>query len=265
MDLCRSSLVTLLVVTFSAALAEPPKVQVISVHPSGPTVPANLLRISIELAAPIEGPLLPRLSLVPIDGGTVEEPFLRQELWSPSGKVLTVLLHPGRVKSGLNAHDEKGPILSTGEDVAVALDGKPIKRWSVSEADRHGAVPAAWRFSEVRAGSRQVLVVSLDEPVDALGVNYLAVRDARGRRVEGRAQLLNGEMTWAFTPRRPWRPGDYELVVRGTMEDPAGNRMDRQFESSGGSNIGRSQDAVLAFSVTSARPPLATRRPIDNR
>ena len=54
----------------------------------------------------------------------MQEPFLEQELWSPSGKILTVMMHPGRVKTGLKARDEKGPILSVGDDVALALDGR---------------------------------------------------------------------------------------------------------------------------------------------
>jgi hypothetical protein len=58
----------------------------------------------------------------------IQEPFLEQELWSPDGKLLTVLMHPGRVKSGLIAHDERGPILSPGEDVTLTLDGHPIKQ-----------------------------------------------------------------------------------------------------------------------------------------
>jgi hypothetical protein len=63
--------------------------------------------------------LLPRLTLLRADGSQVQEPFLEQELWSPSGKILTVLMHPGRVKTGLKAQDEKGPILSAGDDVAL--------------------------------------------------------------------------------------------------------------------------------------------------
>src|SRR5262245_23894089 len=109
--------------------AEQAAPRVVLVQPSGPEIPANLLRLSIGFAAPFEGPLLPRLSLLRADGRQVQAPFLKQELWSPDGKTLTLLMHPGRVKSGLKAHDEKGPILSVGDDAALALDGAPIKRW----------------------------------------------------------------------------------------------------------------------------------------
>jgi len=196
--------------------------------------------------------LLPRLTLLRADGRQVEEPFLEQELWSPSGRILTVLLHPGRVKTGLKALDEKGPILSVGEDVALALDGAPIKRWRVGPADEIGPIASAWTMSAVRVESKQPLVVALDGPIDGRDADYLAIADVRGRRVAGRARLTNGERTWTFTPSAPWRPGAYKLVVRGTLEDPAGNRLGSRFETSIDSPPGAPVDAVVLFAVGDA-------------
>src|SRR5262245_2720183 len=246
---------TVLVVALGSALgsshAEPPPPRVVLVQPSGPEVPANLLRVSITLAARVEGPLLPRLSLLRADGSQVQEPFLEQELWSPSGRILTVLLHPGRVKTGLKAHDEKGPILSVGDDVALALDGVPIKRWRVGPADEIGPLAPAWRVSSVRVDSKQPLVVAFDGPIDGRDGDYLAIADARDGRVAGRARLTAGENAWTFTPSVPWRPGAYRLVVRGTLEDPAGNRLGSCFETSIHSRPGPPVDEVVRFQVGS--------------
>src|SRR5262245_28891678 len=99
MHFCRLVGATALAVALGSSQAEQPTPRVVLVQPSGPEVPANLLRFSIRFAAQVEGPLLPRLSLLRADGRQVQEPFLDQELWSPSGKILTVLLHPGRVKT----------------------------------------------------------------------------------------------------------------------------------------------------------------------
>src|SRR5215470_12378999 len=166
MPLFRQASAIALAVALGTSHAEPPAARVVLVQPSGAQVPANLLRISISFAAQVEGPLLPRLSLLRADGGQVAEPFLDQELWSPSGRILTVLMHPGRVKTGLKAHDEKGPILAVGDDVALALDGVPIKRWKVGPADEMGPIVAAWRISPVRVESKQALAVDLDGPID---------------------------------------------------------------------------------------------------
>src|SRR5262245_32122698 len=207
MHLYRLVCATALSVTLGCAYAGQPAPRVVLVQPSGLEVPANLLRISISFASQVEGPLLPRLALLHADGTRVQEPFLEQELWSPSGKILTVMMHPGRVKTGLKARDEKGSILSVVDGVAHALDGVPIKRWRIGPANEFGPVASTWRVSAVRADSRQPLVVAFDESIDGRAGDYLAIADVRDRRVAGRAQLTDGESTWTFTPGAPWRAG----------------------------------------------------------
>jgi len=158
-------------------------------------------------------------------------------------------MHPGRVKSGLFAHDELGPILSAGEDVTLVLDGRPIKRWHVGQADTAGPDATAWTLSAVRAGSRQPLVVSLDGPIDGRDADYLAVADPHGERLAGQARLVDGERAWTFVPSAPWSAGSYRLVARGTLEDPCGNRLGGRFETSIQSPPGTPVDAEIPFSV----------------
>jgi hypothetical protein len=232
----------------SQAQVAPPSV--VLVQPSGPTVAVNLLRFSIRFAAQVDGPVLPRLTLLNADGSRIEKPFLEQELWSPDGRVLTVLMHPGRVKRGLKAREERGPVLSEGDDVTLALDGHPIKRWSAGPVDETGPAPSAWKLSSVSAASRQPLVVLLDAPIDGRNADYLAIADERGRRVAGLAQLSHGETTWTFTPAAPWQAGMYKLIARGTLEDPAGNRLGSRFETSFDSPPGQPANAVRLFAPT---------------
>jgi hypothetical protein len=215
-------------------------------------VPANLLRISIRFATQVAGPLLPRITLLRADGRKIEEPFLEQELWSPDGNVLTIMMHPGRVKSGLRAHAQMGPILSVGDDVSLAIDGHPIKRWSVGPTDEAGPVTTSWKLSGVRAESLQPLVVALDGPIDGRDAGYLAIANASGHRVAGRARLAVGESIWTFTPDAPWLAGVYKLVVRRTLEDAAGNRLGGRFETSIYSPPGPAADAVVPFAVGKA-------------
>jgi hypothetical protein len=242
-----------LAVALGCAQAQQSSPRVALVQPSGPEVPANLLRLSIRFEAQVEGQMLRRLALLRGNGMQIQEPFLEQELWSPDGKLLTVLMHPGRVKSGLIAHDERGPILSPGEDVTLTLDGHPIKQWRVGRANTVGPEASAWKISPVRAGSRQPIVVTLNEPIDGHDADYLAIADERDRRVAGRAQLTNGESTWTFVPNSPWRAGAYKLVARGTLEDPAGNRLGSHFETPIHSPSGPPVDSVIPFAVGGAR------------
>jgi hypothetical protein len=238
-----------LALTLDASHANQPIDRVVVVRPSGAVVPANLLRLSIEFATPIEGPVIPRLALSRGDGDQIRRPFLDQELWSPSGTVLTILMHPGRVKSGLKAREEEGPILSEGDDVVLTLDGKPIKRWRVGPSDAMGPMPLAWKISTVRVDSKQRLVVTLDGPIEGREADYLAVVDSTDERVEGRARLTRGEEIWTFTPKARWQSGAYALVARGTVEDPAGNRLGSRFETSVDSPPGAPVDVMVPFEV----------------
>ncbi|WP_233102164.1 hypothetical protein [Variovorax sp. IB41] len=233
----------------------------VRVQPSAGQVPANLLRLSIEFATRIEGPVLPRLALLRPDGKPLEQPFLEQELWSPSGRILTVLLHPGRVKTGLNAREVLGPILVDGDDVTLTLDDHPIQHWRVGPVDTRGPAVSAWRLSSVHAGSRQALVVTLDDAIDGREVDYIAIADPHGRRVNGQALLKDSERTWAFTPHAPWRAGEYRLIARGTLEDPAGNRLGGRFETPAATPASAPTDAALAFTVGSASSSASKHRP----
>jgi hypothetical protein len=107
----------------------------------------------------------------------------------------------------------------------------------------------------VRAESLQPLVVTFDGPIDGRDAGYLVIADADGCRVAGRAKLTVGESAWTFTPNAPWRAGAYKLVVRGTLEDPAGNRLGSRFETSIYSPSAPAADAVIPFAVVSTHNP----------
>jgi hypothetical protein len=102
----------------------------------------------------------------------------------------------------------------------------------------------------VRAGRRDPLVVRLDAPIDARDADYVAVVDARHRRVLGHPELLEGEQVWRFTPAKAWSVGPYQLVARGTLEDPAGNRLNSRFEREADQRPEPASDVAIPLEVT---------------
>jgi hypothetical protein len=107
--------------------------------------------------------------------------------------------------------------------------------------------------------------VTLDGPIDGQDAGYLAIADADGRRVAGRARLTLGESVWMFTPDAAWQAGAYKLVVRGTLEDPAGNRQGSRFETSIYSPPDPAADAVVPFDVGGARATVMEREKGDSQ
>ena len=239
---------------WTAAVAQAVAAQLVpvAVQPSGPEVPANLLRISLVFAQPVGEPVLPRLELRQANGNVIDKPFLEQELWSPSGKILTVLLHPGRVKSGLIAHDTVGPVLHADGLVVLTLDGQEIKRWKVGSDNHDGPRPNGWTVGSVLAGTREPLVVELDAPIDGRDVDYLAVANSSNRRIQGRARLEVGEKRWTFTPDAPWTELRYTLAVFGNLEDASGNRLNGHFESPGTAPEPAAADVYIPLAIDRA-------------
>ncbi len=48
--------------------------------------------------------------------------------------------------------------------------------------------------------------------------------------VTGKVAVARDETEWRFTPDSPWRAGDFKIVVRTTLEDLAGNHINRAFD-----------------------------------
>lgn len=85
--------------------------------------PANILRLHLVFAQAVD-PWGVEQPVMLLDGQGRERPGVFVDvpggLWSACGRILTVLLHPGRVKRGLVARDRLGPALTAGETVALA-------------------------------------------------------------------------------------------------------------------------------------------------
>ena len=206
------------------------------VYPSGAVIPERLLRISIRFARPPGGSVRDVVTLHTPDGGPLgaarlTDALLPDALWSPDGTLLTLLFRPGRVKTGLRSHDQRGWALVPGETVTLAVAGHVVKRWRVATGGCGPLDPGAWVLLRApRARTREPLLVRLAAPVDIHATDLIAIADARGARLAGRAHLTDGERTWRFSPGGAWQPGAYVLRVHPRAETPCGDEAGEAFE-----------------------------------
>lgn len=215
-----------------AAGASPP-----GVTPSGDSVPENLLRIELHFARPLRHALaMDRVRLVDASGATIPDAFLDLPLPGDDGRSVTLLLHPGRVKTGVGANLALGRALRAGEDVALVVDDPQLphplrQRWHVMPALEAGVFDGAWRVDAPRAGTRGPVRVTLATALTASSAALIAVRDPQGGRLAGAVSLRDGETVWEFRPVTAWRAGRYAIVVHPRLEDVAGNRPCAPFEA----------------------------------
>jgi len=225
------------------------------VYPAGPSVPENLLRIELRLAQPLHGPLIvEHVKLEGTDGQPIDDVFLDLPLSSADGRRVTLLLHPGRVKSGLGANLRLGRALKTGSAVVLVVDdpavGAPIRKsWQVVAPDTVAPHPQDWTLSAPAAGSYMPLIVHMDGAINSSSEALIAIRGRNGKRLSGTITLVDSETQWQFVPTRRWRPGRYALVTHPDLEDEAGNRACAVYEMPNASVAPCDHGTVTYFSV----------------
>lgn len=223
-----------------------PSTLVSRVYPSADVLPENLLKFYLHFSRPMTlGSSYRYIHLLRENGSEVQAPFLQldEELWDPEGQRMTLLIDPGRIKSGLLPRDEIGPSLSEGERFRLVVDaewkdseGVSLaaafeKRFRVAEPDTNQPRMAAWGLSLPAIGSRDPLTVEFEEPLDhALLSRLLWVADGDGVELDGTVTIDRGEMRWQWVPTEAWREGFFSLNVENTLEDLAGNSLGRLFE-----------------------------------
>jgi hypothetical protein len=229
-----------------------------SAYPSGPCVPENLLRIELRFSEPVETPIdINHVKLFDANGRIIPGAFLDLPLPSADGRMVTILMHPARVKTGVGANLALGRALHRGETVTFVVDdpilARPVRRtWRVTGFDAAPPKPANWTFELPRAGSRDPVVVHLDKPLSLTAQSLIAIRTPEGDRMAGNGVLQAGETVWRFVPAQPWRPSTYSLVTHPDLEDSAGNRPCGPFEAVDASSVRCDKGTTADFRPTDA-------------
>lgn len=235
---------------YQMPLAPGPPPSVVRILPDRElTVPANLLKFQIEFDQPMrEGiEIFDQIELMDAESGTpVVSPWRRQEMWSPDAKRFTLLIHPGRIKQGVNLRDEMGPVLRPGRDYRLqigagvrSLAGKTLGA-AMTHAFRTGPElrqpvdPAAWelRLPETPGSPLQILTGRpLDPFIAARHLWVVEINDAGGESpVEITMLAAKNQSEFAITPAHGWKTGRYRLRSDEFLEDLAGNTPKRVFD-----------------------------------
>ena len=223
-----------------------PPTTIAAVYPSANRLPENTLRLYIHFSGQMNrGNIYRHMKLIRDDGKEVPQPFLEldEELWSADGLRITVLFHPGRVKRELVPREEDGPILEEGRRYALVIsrewkdaEGRPFptefkKTFLAGPPEEEPIDMGTWSLMSPRAGSDAPLILRLAKPLDrALLSSTFAIIDASGKRIEGETTVGGGERVVTFAPAKPWKKGEFKLVVDSRLEDACGNRVGEPFE-----------------------------------
>lgn len=215
----------------------------VSISPSPTVLPANALKLYLHFSQPMEqGVFLERITLQRQDGSLVHGAFRETELWSPDGKRLTLWLHPGRQKTGVNLNLDEGPVLQEHRQhtlkiaanwrstTGVALGKESAFKLAAGAVDHASPNPLRWQINVPKAGTRAPLVVRFDEPLDpAMLVSALKVQRSEGE-IAGVVTVAADARGWSFMPVVAWSQGACVLKIDPLLEDLAGNNLLGPFE-----------------------------------
>jgi hypothetical protein len=250
--------------------AEPPKVA--AVYPTAEVLPANLLKFYVHFSKPMrEGPaVFDHIRLLDDRGEPVEDPWRRTELWNGDGTRLTLWVHPGRIKEGVNLREQLGPVLEPNRRYTLVVgtkltdsEGHPlaakfVKAFRTTAAVRTTIDLGEWAVTAPPAGTRLRLRVRPLRPLDhALLGRSLRVTDAAGNPVAGLGYVGPAEKLWSFAPKEPWAAGEYVVVCDDRLEDVAGNTILRPFDLDLTRPPRKDPPLTLRFRVGERLPPVS--------
>lgn len=239
--------------------------QVSAVYPTADTLPENLLRFYIYFSKPMRHEYVQsHVYLADEKGNKLQGVFLdnKFDLWSPDSTRLTLLFDPGRVKTGLVAHQAMGRALKPGKAYQLVIEASTIdaegcsmvtsfrKHFKATEADYETPDVNKWKINHPSEGTREALIVDLDGLMDHVSMAYrIRVKDATGQMVAGSIELSMHEQRWLFTPEQPWNQSPYQLQVDPVLEDVAGNRTSGLFDQPSLAKESESQNQWIVIDI----------------
>lgn len=236
-----------------ARFVVPPNVsstpEVVGIYPTSSAIPENILRFYLYFSEPMaEGDFLQHVRLEHVEQGVdLTGVFFDNiyELWSPDRKRITLLVDPGRVKTGLQAHRALGRAFEAGQTYRLSVLGTwtslaghtlrvdTTKTYRAVSEDRVRVDPDHWCLTLPPAGTTLPLKVDFAEAVDHVSVGrFLQVTSAQGEVLPGTWRLDEGETLASWTPEKAWSgPVDaHQLRINGRFEDVAGNNINASMD-----------------------------------
>ena len=216
------------------------------IYPTAEKLPANLLKFYLYFTEPMRESrdVFDQIHIEDDRGERVHAPWRRRQLWSENATRLTLWIHPGRIKRGVNLREELGPVLEPNRKYTLVIDetlrsaaGVPLGKetrhgFSTIAEDYERPLPESWNLALPKAGTRDPLKVTASEPLDHILIErHVKVINAEGTEIAAEITLAPGEAAWAIRPKFPWKESDYRLVISGFLEDLAGNTRLRVFDT----------------------------------
>jgi len=219
--------------------------KIIQILPNTGRVPANLLKFYLEFDQPMrEGiEIFDKIHLLDLSTQKrVDSPWRQQDQWSHDGKRLTLLIHPGRIKQGVNLRTELGPVLIPNRKYELILnetiqtpDGRKLGKsfhhtFETTAEDRTLLDPGKWKIEPPEA-PHSPLMINTQKALDPWLVtrHLMVIQDEN--EIATTLKWDRSQTRFELTPTSPWLSGDFTIKIDEFLEDLSGNTALRSFDT----------------------------------
>jgi hypothetical protein len=244
------------------ARPDAPAAEVVAFWPTNDILPANQLRFYIQFSRPMRGgsEIFDHIHILDANGKEIADPWLRDELWNEDGTLLTLYIHPGRIKWGVLLRVLLGPVLMPDRAYTFVVDTGMLdvderklakeyrKAFRTSAEDRNRLELSTWKVQAPHASQRDVVSITFPKTLDHFGLErYLKVVDGQNETVKGKVETSRDGREWKFTPESAWKAQDYKIIVDPRLEDVAGNTPVQPFDVEAGAPLPPPQRLSITF------------------
>lgn len=233
-----------------------------TIYPLTDTIPYNALYFHIRFNQSMFESVNAFKYVKVLDGSGKEitNAWRHKSFWLDSGKLLVLMIHPGRVKNGIHY---EGPLFDSGKYYTIKVEygipdrngnqssGEFSKKYFIAGEDR--SIPTVRIDSIHLPGTNSTDPVSFifSEGMDNASVlDGVSVFDEQGNAIPCYIREKKSDRLFTVTPLKKWAKGNYYISLNGIIYDFAGNRLNRLFEITDVSQINADKKkTVLRFSV----------------
>lgn len=209
-----------------------------TIYPLTDSIPVNVLKFYIQFSEPMrEGNFLKHVYLYDDEGNDLKGVFFDNvyELWSKDHKTITLLVDPGRVKTGLQAHEKMGRAFEEGKHYTLKIDTtwksitgnfliQPYEKRFVAITE--DIIPPLHEEIKI-VQKEEAIEIGFSEALDYLQLfDYVELVDEQGNVVEEKKIAEDGKIVTFF----PEKGGNYQVKINVRLEDISANSFMGKFD-----------------------------------
>jgi hypothetical protein len=216
---------------------------VAAIYPLADSIPKNILFFHVRFTQAMQESeqAWMKISILDDKGELIPNTWRQRSFWLDSGRLLVLMIHPGRVKSGIHYI---GPVFDMGKQYTLVVDStlKDVYGRSLGASatqtytvvqDQKERLKISSVSAKVTSGTKEPISVQLNNAADhAAAVAGFSIVGPSEKEVRF-TLVQNNTNTLLLQPEQAWQPGRYRIVRAGSFYDCAGNRVNRLFEMKG--------------------------------